>query len=69
MTYTPIPRDEAASIIGEGVHVGLRKGTDAKNSAKAWAAIADEDSGWSDAIEFFVAGLDLMGMALCKKEE
>lgn len=68
MRYVPVDKDEAASIVGEGIHTGLRKGTDAENSGDTWRAIAAPESGWSDAIGFFMWGLDYMGMALCKKE-
>jgi len=67
-TFTRVDKDEAKSLIGEGIHTGLRKGTDAPGSHKAWKAIAADDSGWSDAIDFAVAGLEYMGYALCKVE-
>lgn len=68
-TYEKIPDDEAQDILGEGIHTGLRKGTDAPGSHKAWKAIAAENSGWSDALKFFLWGLDYMGYAICKKVE
>lgn len=68
VVWTPIPKDEAKSIIGEGLHTGFRKGTDAPGSSKAWQAIAADDSGWSDALDYLIWGLDYMGLAVCKKE-
>lgn len=65
--YEPVDHDTAASLLGEGIHVGLRKGTDAANSHETWQAIGRDDSGWSDAIDFAVYGLEQMGYAVCKK--
>jgi hypothetical protein len=67
-TWVPVSKKDARSIIGEGVHTGLRKGTDADGAHELWDAIHKSDEAWSDALEFFVWGLDQMGMALCKKE-
>lgn len=69
--YVPTPVDDetAKSLIGEGVHTGLRKGTDAWNSGNTWRAIAAPESGWSDAIHFAVEGLKGMGYRLCKVEK
>lgn len=40
-------------LLSEGVHAGLRKGTDAPDSHALWAAIAgSKTSAWSDAIAF-----------------
>lgn len=66
-SYEPIPDEEAESLIGEGVHAGLRKGTDAPGSAEAWRAISREDSGWDDAVAFAIEGLHFMGYAICKE--
>lgn len=68
-TYEKVPDDEAKSLLGEGIHAGLRKGTDAENSGKTWNAIADEQSGWSDALAYALWGLDYLGYAICKKVE
>lgn len=67
MKYEPISEEEALSLLGEGIHTGLRKGTDAANSTATWKAIAD--SGWDDALKFFLDGLDFMGYAIVKKEQ
>lgn len=66
-TYEPVDFDEATSLIGEGVHTGLRKGTDAAGSSEAWRAISKDDSGWDDAVAFAINGLEFMGYAICKK--
>lgn len=68
-TYTPVDKETALSLLGEGIHTGLRKGTDAAGSHAAWKAISANDSGWSDALEFFYWGLEYMGYAVCKVEE
>lgn len=50
--------EELTSHVGEGVHTGLRKGTDAPSSAAIWQVIYDsEDSAWGDAISYFIHGL------------
>ncbi len=64
--YEPIDEDEAVSLIAEGVHTGLRKGTDAPGSSAAWRAIANPSSGWEDACRFAVSGLEFMGYAIVK---
>lgn len=65
-TYEPVDDEDAQSLIGEGVHTGLRKGTDASGSADVWQAIALKDSGWPDAVAYAVEGLRSMGFVLCK---
>jgi hypothetical protein len=67
--WVPVPDDEAAEVLGEGIHTGLRKGTDAKSSHAAWKAIDADDSGWSEALAFALWGMDQMGYKLCKKED
>lgn len=67
MRYEPVSEDDAASLIGEGVHNGLRKGTSALGSSDAWRAIYKADSGWGDAVMFAVRGLEYMGYAVCKR--
>lgn len=68
-TWTPVADEDARSIIGEGVHTGLRKGTDAPEAHDLWVAISKSDEAWSDALDFFVWGLDQMDMALCKRSD
>lgn len=66
--YEPVDKDTAASLIGEGVHTGLRKGSEAPSSAKLWRAISESDDGaWGEAVRYCVWGLEQMGYAVCKK--
>lgn len=68
VSYEPVTQEEATSLIGEGVHTGLRKGSEAPSSAALWRAIAFCDDGaWDDALKYCVWGLDVMGFAVCKK--
>lgn len=40
-------------LLAEGVHAGLRKGSEARDSGTLWRAISDSrTSAWSDAISF-----------------
>lgn len=66
--YVPVEDDEAKSLIGEGVHTGLRKGSDAPSSGSLWRAISEsQDGAWDDALTFCVDGLKSMGYVLCKE--
>jgi hypothetical protein len=67
--WTPVPKEDWASIIGEGLHTGLRKGTDAPEASVLHRYIGQSDRAWSEALAYLVWGLDSMGLALCKKEE
>lgn len=69
MKYEEISEEDALSLLGEGIHTGFRKGTDAAGSSLAWRAISAPDSGWEDALKFFLDGLDFMGFAIVKKVE
>jgi len=67
----PAPRQvvagsELASVIGEGLHTGLRKGTDAPESAALWRAISESDRAWHEALAFLVDGLASMGFVVTK---
>jgi hypothetical protein len=65
-TWEPVDAEEAASLIGEGVHTGLRKGTDAEGAHDLWEAIRKSDDGaWGAALEYMVSGLESMGYRLC----
>jgi hypothetical protein len=66
MTWTKIPDEDAVSILGEGLHTGLRKGTDAPEAMALHRAIGDSDRAWSDALHYLVWGLDQMGLAVCR---
>jgi hypothetical protein len=68
-TYVPVTDATACALLGEGVHTGLRKGTDATGAPATWQAVAATDSGWSDAVAFAVGGLKLMGYTICKLEK
>jgi hypothetical protein len=65
--WTPIDDDEASSVIGEGLHTGFRKGTDAPEAHDLWVAIKNSDRAWSEALDFLVRGLGEMNLALCRK--
>lgn len=62
-----IPADEAMSILGEGIHAGLRKCSDAPEAPDLWLAISNSGRAWSDALSYAVWGLEYMG--LVKKEK
>lgn len=69
-TYTPVDDDVAAELIAEGVHTGLRKGSEAPSSGPLWKAIAaSKDSAWSDAVSFCVEGLKSMGYVLMEEKQ
>ena len=60
--------DEFANLLAEGVHTGLRKGTDAPSSGPLWTAIYEsKDSAWGDACAFAVYGIKSMGYKLVKE--
>lgn len=62
--------DDLTSLIGEGVHTGLRKGTDAEDAHDLWTAISQSNTtAWSDAVEFCVSGLRTMGFKVYREEE
>lgn len=52
-----ITTEDLKSMIGEGVHTGFRKGTDAKGSHKAWVAIGANESGWDEVLDYVMWGL------------
>jgi hypothetical protein len=68
VTYEQVDTDVAAELIGEGVHVGLRKGSEAPSSGPLWQAInGSTDGAWSDALMYCIEGLESMGFVLCRK--
>lgn len=68
MAWQPIEHEEAQEQIGQGIHTGLRKGSDAPSSGPLWRAISDShDGAWGDALRFCVWGLESMGYRLCKQ--
>lgn len=61
--------DEFASLLGEGIHTGLRKGSEAPSSATLHRAIREStDSAWGDALAYAVNGLRMMGYRLVREE-
>lgn len=69
MTYEPVPKPMARSLTIEGVHTGLRKGTDDPKAHDLWLAIREAPDAFGDACHYFVECLEYMGFAICKKEE
>lgn len=67
MSWEPIEDKDATSQLGEGIHTGLRKGTDAPEAPELWKAIRDSDGAWSDALAYAVWGLGTMGYKLCRE--
>jgi hypothetical protein len=68
--WKPVDTDVATSLIGEGLHTGLRKGTEAMDAMDLWRAISNSDtSAWNDALNFLVESLDYMGYKLCKNDK
>jgi hypothetical protein len=67
--WEPMPQEDWAGVIGEGLHTGLRKGTDAPEAHDLWKAVRDSGRAWSEALEFLVWGLESMGLALCRKAD
>lgn len=66
--YVKVDDETAMSVLGEGIHTGLRKGSEAPSSGPLWRAITDsKDGAWPDALRYCVWGLDQMGLALCRK--
>lgn len=69
-TQLTITKEEFTSLVGEGLHAGLRKGSEAPSSATLWQAIADsQDSAWEDALEYMAWGLEYMGLVKFKEDE
>lgn len=64
--YVPVDDREATGILGEGIHTGLRKGTDAPEAPELWDAISRSDAAWSDALRYAVWGMNEMGYRVCK---
>lgn len=62
--HIPYGRETVKSIIGEGLHAGLRKGTDAPEADKLWKMISTSDKAWSDALEFLMWGLEEMDIVV-----
>lgn len=67
--YTEVSEEDFKSLIGEGVHTGLRKGTDAPEAHDLWVAISESEKAWSEAIAYAVWGIKYMGYKLVKEEK
>lgn len=67
--WEPLDREEARSHIGEGLHSGFRKGTDAVGAMDIWRLIDKHEWAWAGALDYLMDGLEQMGMAVCKKVE
>lgn len=64
---TTIRKDEAANIIGTGVHTGLRKGTEEPSAHRLWEVISRaDDKSWAEAAEYAFWGLRVMGYEIVK---
>jgi hypothetical protein len=71
LSLSEVDDEEFAGLLMEGVHTGLRKGSDAPLSGVLWHAISEsvfsEDSSWGDACRYAVYGLKSMGYKLVKE--
>lgn len=63
MNQQIVPRDEAASLIGEGIHTSLRKYVDTPTAGALWNTIA-ESPDWDAAVEIAVNTLYASGFVL-----
>ena len=60
--------DELREQIAVGMHTGLRKGSEAPDSARLWRAISESnDSSWSDAAAYCVWGLRQQGYRVTRE--
>jgi len=67
VTGTVPSQEDVISMLGEGIHTGLRKGTDAPSSGPLWQAIrASDDGAWGDALRFALWGLRYSGWEIVK---
>lgn len=67
--HIPVDINTVKSLIGEGIHTGLRKGSEAPSSTMIWSAISDSDDGaWDDALNFCLRSLESVGYRLFKVE-
>ena len=66
-TWKPVDHDSAVSLIGEGVHKGIRKVSE--DPTGLWRAIFDGGETWGEGVGYCVYMLEYMGMALCEKTE
>lgn len=66
-----VPRSErdATSFLGEGIHVGLRKGSDSPKAHDLWTAINASGQAWSDGLRFMFYGATSVGAVVLADEE
>lgn len=70
VTGTVPSKEEVLSMLGEGIHTGLRKGTDAESAHDLWVAISNSNDGaWSDALDYALWGIQYMGYEIVKVEK
>jgi hypothetical protein len=70
MTIERVSDDDFGSLIGEGVHAGLRKGSEAPSSHALWKAISESNDGaWGDAVDYCTWGIGYSGYHLVKGDE
>ncbi len=56
-----LTRDEWKSVLGEGIHVSFRKGTDHPQAHDYWKSIQDMPSDlWDDVLDYLVFSLEYM---------
>jgi hypothetical protein len=71
MTQHEVDDEEFAGLLMEGVHTGLRKGSEAPMSGPLHRAISDavfsDDTSWGDACRFAVYGIKYMGYKLVRE--
>lgn len=68
--WKPVPREDAMSLIGEGLHTALRKIGDSVEAAEAWEAIDEMDGEeWTGYLAFVIEGMRYSGYEVCQKEE
>lgn len=67
---TKISREDATSLLGEGIHTGLRKAVDSHESVVVWQAINRlPDDEWHTVLVWLVDALASMGYHLVKEDK
>lgn len=58
-----ISREDWASVIGEGIHTGFRKGSEHPRSSEYWNILNEMPSElWNEVLEYCVSGLEYMDL-------
>lgn len=66
--WVPVSKDLAMEVMGESVHTGLRRGSDADDAHDIWLAISQsKTSAWSDALDYAIYCFNELGFAICQK--